>query len=216
MSRLLKPLLMLVLALAVPIVPFLIFGDPLERRIEEMIRGSMPRAAMAGLVVGLLATDIVLPVPSSAVSTVSGRALGFWPGAAASWLGMTLGAVAGFGLARAFGRPLALRLSGADDLDRIDVAAGRFGPLVLVLARPVPVMAEASVLLLGATRLPWGRFLIPAALSNLGIAAAYAALGTCVRLPIAIAASLALPLVAAAATRRFWPGHNGHESTKPS
>jgi hypothetical protein len=47
-----------------------------------------------------------------------------------------------------------------------------------VLFRALPVLAEASVLLLGATRLAWWRFLTPVALANLGIAAAYSWLGS--------------------------------------
>jgi len=77
---------------------------------------------------------------------------------------------------------------------------------VLVLTRPIPVLAEASVLLMGTTRLEWWRFLVAVGLSNLGIAAAYAALGNRVQLPVAIAAAVALPLVSAAVARRLWPG----------
>jgi len=42
-------------------------------------------------------------------------------------------------------------------------------------------------------------------LSNLGISAAYAALGNRVQLPVAIAASVALPLLTAVVARWFWP-----------
>jgi hypothetical protein len=41
--------------------------------------------------------------------------------------------------------------------------------------------------------------------SNLGIAAAYAALGDRVQLPIALAASIAVPLIFGVIARRFWP-----------
>ena len=85
-----------------------------------------------------------------------------------------------------------------DDLTR------RFGILVLVVARPVPVFAEASVLLMGAMRLPWRHFLPAVCLSNLGIAAAYALLGDRVQLPIALTASLVLPLAVMAAARWWW------------
>ena len=53
------------------------------------------------------------------------------------------------------------------------------------------------MLLMGTTRLAWWRFSIAAGLSNFGIAAAYAALGNRVQLPVAIAASIALPLLTA-------------------
>ena len=84
----------------------------------------------------------------------------------------------------------------------------RLGPLVLVLARPVPVLAEASVLLFGTTRLSWWWFLVPVALSNLGIAAVYSALGDLVAFWIALPASVALPLLAATMAGRFWPARD--------
>ena len=205
MRELLLPMMLLALALAVPVVPFLLFGPSLEEQIKGWLDASMPAAAVAATVVGLLAVDVFLPVPSSFVSTFAGGVLGFPAATAASWLGMTAGAALAFALARVFGRPLAMWLSGSEDLGRVDRLSRRYGPLVLVLSRPVPVLAEASVLLLGTTRLRWRWFLLPVMLANLGIAAVYSALGNWVQMPVALAASIALPLSAAAVARRFWP-----------
>jgi len=198
-------LALIAVVLAIPILPFLGFGESLETRMTAWLNTAMPPGAVAGMVVGLLATDILLPVPSSVVSTFSGKMLGFWGGTAASWLGMTLGAALAFGLVRAWGRPLARRLTGPEELERLDALSARFGPLVLVLARPVPVFAEASVILLASSRLSWWRFAVAVSLSNLGIAAAYAILGDTVQLPVALVASIAIPLLAAALARWCWP-----------
>lgn len=204
-KRSLRWLLLIAAVLAVPIVPFVIFGDALESQIGGWLDDALPPWSVALLVIGLLASDIFLPIPSSVVSTFSGRMLGFWGGTAASWCGMTAGAAFAFGLVRLFGRPLAKRFSSEEELARVDALAARLGVLVLVLARPVPVFAEASVLLMGTTRLSWWRFLSAVGLSNLGIAAAYAALGEQVQLPVALAAAIAIPLVAAAIARWCWP-----------
>lgn len=203
--QLLRALLLITVILAVPILPFVIFGDQLEARFAGWLDESLPPATGASIVVGLLAADIFLPVPSSIVSTFSGRMLGFWGGTGASWLGMTIGAGLAFWLVRFWGRPLAKRLAGEDELARIDGLAARYGVLVLVLARPVPVFAEASVLLMASTQLAWWRFLLAVGLSNLGIAAAYALIGERVQLPIAIAAAMAFPLFATALAKWLWP-----------
>ncbi len=205
MRELLKPILLVAVVLLIPILPFAGFGPWLEEAIQRQLHVYLSPLVIAAAVIGLLATDVFLPIPSSVVSAVAGNALGIVAGTALSWLGMTLGAVFGFALARAFGRPLALRFAGHEDINRIDLASDRFGPLVLVLARPVPVLAEASVLFLGTSRLGWRPFLVTVALSNLGIAAVYAALGGWVQLPLALAASIALPLAAAAAAKCLWP-----------
>lgn len=201
-----RQLLLIAAVLAVPIVPFLICGEKLEAGITGWLNAKLSPSTVAVAVIGLLASDILLPVPSSVVSTFAGRMLGFWGGAGASWCGMTLGAAIAFGLVRVFGRPLARRLSSDQELARTDALASRWGAFVLVLTRPIPVLAEASVLLMGTTRLSWWRFLTAVGLSNLGIAAAYAALGDRVQLPVAIAASILLPLLTAAAARWVWPG----------
>ncbi|HEY4310140.1 MAG TPA: VTT domain-containing protein [Pirellulales bacterium] len=197
------------LVLLVPIIPFLSFGDSLEAQVERWFDTALSPMATAAIVVGILASDILLPVPSSFVSTLAGARLGFLGATAVVWLGMTLGAMIGFALARAFGRPLAQRFSSADDLRRMEALGEDRGPAVLALTRPLPVLAEASVLLLGAVGVPWRRFLPVVALANLGLAAAYAGLGYYAgqegNLPVALAASIALPLLATTAARYWLP-----------
>src|SRR5262245_54269258 len=167
-------MLPMIVVLAVPIVPFLIFGqDRVEGALEHWRTKPPPPAIIAAAVVGLLATDIFLPIPSSLVSTLAGWQLGAIGGAAASWIGMNLGAAIGFALARRFGQPLVAWLTRADDLSRTRLLAERFGPALLVLGRGVPVLAEATVLLVGMHGLSWRQFLPPVLLSNLGLAVAY-------------------------------------------
>ena len=209
MRDLWRPLLIVCLALLVPVVPFLSFGPWLESRVEGWLDPPPPPRLVALGTVAILSTDILLPVPSSVVSTVAGAQLGIVGATAASWLGMTLGAMLGFALARAFGRPLAARFSSHDDLDRMDALARHYGAWILILTRALPVLAEAAVLILGTTQLSWRRFLVPVALSNLGIAAVYAVLGHYARsqgeMPLALAASIALPVLAATMARWLLP-----------
>ncbi len=152
-----------------------------------------------------LSTDVLLPIPSSVVSTFAGSQLGAPLATLASWLGMTIGATVGFVLARAVGRPLAARLIEPRDLDRMELLTRRFGPKTLVLCRALPVLAEASVLLVGVMRLPWRAFFVPVALANLGIALAYSLLGSYSAerglLLWAIVGAVALPLLATALMR---------------
>lgn len=201
--------LLVLLVLAVPIVPFVGFGAAAERWIQTRLDQSVsaPRATM--FVIGVLATDVFLPVPSSAVSTFAGQRLGIIGGALASWIGMTLGAVAAFALARRFGKPLAERLAGHVELARMERLTDRHGTRLIVITRALPVLAEASVLVMGAARLSWRKFLPAAMLSNLGLSAVYATCGALSREAgielTALIASIALPLLAAALAKRFWP-----------
>jgi uncharacterized membrane protein YdjX (TVP38/TMEM64 family) len=207
MRELLRPLAIIALALLVPILPFLGFGGWFEAKIEGWLDPPPSRGAIALATVALLSSDILLPVPSSLVSTVAGSELGIVAATAASWLGMTAGAVLGFALAKTWGRAIAARLASTDDLDRMDQLGRHFGPSIVVMTRALPVLAEAAVLLAGVTQLSWRWFLPAVMLSNLGIAVVYSALGSMARtqgeLPLALAASIALPILATTIARRF-------------
>lgn len=104
----------------------------------------------------------------------------------------------GFALARKWGRSFVLWFSTEKELDRMKRLNDRHGPGALVIARGVPVLAEASVLLMGVHGLSWRRFLPPVLLSNLGIAFAYSKFGAYAEqhqwLPLALGVSIALPV----------------------
>jgi uncharacterized membrane protein YdjX (TVP38/TMEM64 family) len=165
---------------------------------------------VAMLVVGLLSTDVFLPIPSSVVSTLAGSQLGLGWATATSWIGLNLGAGLGFFVGRRWGRPMAERLAGHEELERMWPLADQFGAILLVFTRALPVLAEATVLLLGLQRLAWRRFWPPVLLSNLGIAIGYAWMGSRAAsqewLPLALSLSVALPLLATWAVKRRLAG----------
>ena len=149
-------------------------SDPaLETLSLEAVQGAKEWAVFSA-VVALLALDVLLPVPSSVLSLFSGAALGFTVGALAIWTGMTLGCVLGGMIGGGLLRPLGLALSEGQ------VPPGKgvgYGWLGLVLCRPVPVLAEASVLLASANGMPLGRLVALTALANLPVALLYAWFG---------------------------------------
>lgn len=209
MRSILRATLLIALAICVPVIPLLILGLSFEERVGSWFQQELSPATRFAMIVAALATDLVLPIPSSVVSTYGGGVLGILPATLASWLGMTIGAVLGFGLARSFGEPLARRFANPEDLQRMTGLSRRFGPLALVLTRALPILAEACVLLMGASRLSWSRFLLPVVLSNLAISLTYAVFGRYFSdidaLPAAIVASAIVPLAAALFIRRRLP-----------
>jgi uncharacterized membrane protein YdjX (TVP38/TMEM64 family) len=199
MRPLMRPLFLIVFVLLVPILPFLVLGQPFEAWPAVWQQSPPSRVVLATLAVGLLASDILLPVPSSVVNTLAGSQLGAPLGTAVCWLGMSLGSMLGFALARYGGRPLAERFCKPEQLRQMEQLSFRYGPGILVLFRAVPVLAEASILLVGLHGLSWRRFLPPVLLSNLGIALAYAWFGQYAAqrqwLPLALGIAVAVPLL---------------------
>jgi uncharacterized membrane protein YdjX (TVP38/TMEM64 family) len=168
--------LLIGLMFALIIIPFLIFEKQFEALGTWLAEGHASGWLSASIIAALLALDVFLPVPSSIVSTGAGVLLGFWRGAAVIWIGMTIGCAMGyvFGIKAA---GAARRLVGEDGLARANQVMDRYGNWALVVCRPIPVLAESSVVFAGLVRSPLRAFVWMTTLSNLGIALAYAAVG---------------------------------------
>jgi uncharacterized membrane protein YdjX (TVP38/TMEM64 family) len=165
-----------VVLIGVVLIPFFLFESEFNAFAARMTATGTAAWLAGASIFGLLALDVVLPVPSSIVSTAAGVLLGFWTGAAIVFTGMMVACLFGYALgARAAGA--ARRFVGEDGLRRADALMRRYGDYTIVLCRPVPVLAEASVIFAGLVGAPFGRFVILSALSNLGIALGYAAFG---------------------------------------
>jgi uncharacterized membrane protein YdjX (TVP38/TMEM64 family) len=165
-----------VLLIGLVLLPFLLFEHQFNAFAEYITRNETSRWLVAGAIFALLALDVFLPVPSSIVSTAAGLLLGFAAGAAVVWGGMMVGSLLGYAVG-ARGTNAARRFVGADGVERAAAVVKRYGDLAIVLCRPVPVLAEASVVFAGLVRSPYARFVQLTAVSNLGIALGYAAIG---------------------------------------
>jgi len=190
---------------ALIIIPFLIFETQFEALGAWLAEGHASGWLSATTIAGLLALDVFLPVPSSIVSTGAGVLLGFWRGAAVIWLGMTIGCAIGYAFgAKAAGA--ARRLVGEDGVTRANQIMDRHGNWALVVCRPIPVLAESSIVFAGLVRSPLRPFVWMTTLSNLGIALAYAAVGAfsmeTQSFLLTFAAAIALPGIAMLAGER--------------
>jgi uncharacterized membrane protein YdjX (TVP38/TMEM64 family) len=192
--------------LALILIPFFLFESYFTGLAEQAASGQVRVPIAVAIIGSLLALDVLLPVPSSIVSAAAGVLLGFWLGAIVIWVAMTLSCVIAYAIgARSAG--LTRRIVGEAGLDRASRLATQYGAMAIVLCRPVPVLAEASVIFAGVVRMPAARFLSVCTLANLGIAVAYAAIGAySMRLDSFLAAfggALLLPAIAWIITRPF-------------
>lgn len=189
------------------VVPFLLFEQQVTAWSEAILSKESPPWVIAATLVGLLASDILLPIPSSFIATASGYMLGLWWGTLATWTGLMAGTLVGYALGLRYGRSVAQRFVGESELQRVAAAHERFGNATIVALRAVPVLAEASVVLAGLSNMPLGRFVLLTALANLGIAVTYAAVGAFAvdanSFLLAFAGSIALPGLAMLLARFF-------------
>ena len=184
-------LLLSVAALLVPLVPFLVFGTRLDTLVAGWLDPPPSLAVVALLEVGVLAADLLLPVPSSVVATFGGARLGAVLGTLCAWTGMTIGALAGWWLGRSAGGRALDRLN-AEDRSAIARGQERLGPMLVVLTRPLPLLAEAAALAAGGTGMPLRTFLPAVAVGNAVIAAAWSGLGALGREELSLTMLVAL------------------------
>jgi membrane protein DedA with SNARE-associated domain len=180
MSPKAKAATLIALALLIPIVPFAIIG---ELPGERWLSAADDNAVLFGLTGGgLLAIDVLLPIPSSIVGTLLGARLGFLPGLLWCWAGLMIGNLVGYATGRLLLARFGERLPQAPTL------------VALFLSRPVPVFAEAVTFTAGAERMPLRHFIAVCAAGNLLYASALAGNGAAL-LPDALAGpGLILPM----------------------
>jgi uncharacterized membrane protein YdjX (TVP38/TMEM64 family) len=190
-----------IVILALILVPFILWGARIEHGFDIFVRTAGQRPWVTAAVLGgLLAADVLLPVPSSLVSTSAGLILGFTVGTTVSLLGMTASCLVAYWLGASGGRPLCRKLIGERELARLESFSRGFGDWLIIVARPIPVLAEASTLFAGMGRMAFRRYFSMTLLSNLGISAAYGAVGAFANFHhsflLALAGAILLPLVA--------------------
>lgn len=169
---------LVVLVLALVLVPFALLESRILNVVLEFLNSSPGRVVAATAVSLALASDVVLPVPSSLLATASGVLLGLPMGAIATWAGMQAGALVGYYIGSSVGTRAISRFVGSDELELAAESHRRWGGLSLIATRAVPVLAESSVVFAGALRMPLPRFLSLTGASNAAIAAVYAFVGS--------------------------------------
>jgi uncharacterized membrane protein YdjX (TVP38/TMEM64 family) len=190
-----RGLLVILIALLIPIVPFAVIG---ELPGEQWLSANDENAVRFGLTgAALLTADVLMPIPSSIIGSMLGARLGFISGFFWCWGGLVLGNLVGYAAGRGLLARFGARLPKAPTL------------VALFLSRPVPVFAEAVTFTAGAERMPLSQFLAVTAAGNALYALALTGNGAAL-LPGALAGpGLALPMllpVLAWLAWRHWHG----------
>lgn len=197
-----------ILVLALILVPFFLFADWFDALVARLASGQTSTSFTVIAMVGLLGSDVVLPIPSSIVSAAAGVLLGFWRAVAVIWVGMTISCMVGYAIG-ASSASAAKRFVGTDGLTRASALAESYGDMMIVVSRPVPVLAEASIIFAGVVGTPFRRFFVMTSWANLGIALGYAALGAfsmqLESFVVALVGALAVPGLAMLGAR-LWLG----------
>lgn len=133
----------------------------------------------AGLGVGLLIADVLLPVPSSLVMVAHGALFGVVFGTLLSLLGSVGAAIFGFAIGRRGGKLLD-RVGTREESARADQLLARWGTLAVIVTRPVPLLAETVAIVAGASSMGWASVILASLAGSLPPALLYALTGAAV------------------------------------
>lgn len=149
-------------------------GSLYAGKLEALSRDTGSRWLAGGVIALLLAGDLVLPVPSSVLMTLSGFFLGWPAGTAMAFAGAMGSALLGFGLCRRFGRRALRSLAGERDEARISRWLETHGAWAIILSRSVPMLTEVVSCVAGLSLMRFRRFALLSAAGTLPICAVYA------------------------------------------
>ena len=177
MFRLLTLVLVLV---GLTVLPFLIWGGDIEANLSEQRAVEWMRdfAISAWLVgIALIASDIALPIPASAIMAALGIIYGPLVGGVISASGSMVAGLAGYGVCRMVGPHTAQRLAGADGFAQARTLFESYGGWIVAGSRWLPVLPETISFLAGLTAMPFGRYVVALVCGSVPLGLVFATAG---------------------------------------
>lgn len=158
----------------------LILDDEIEAAVGgeaglARLRACGPWAWLAGI--GLIVSDLFLPVPATAVITALGMLYGPWLGGLLGGLGSTLAGLVGYAVGRWVGGPALRLFVGPEEMARLPRFFAAHGLWAIALSRWVPLLPEALCALAGVARMRILPFLAALACGSFAMGLAFGFLG---------------------------------------
>ncbi len=158
------------------LVPFVMFGPTVDRWFASFEDRSSATWLVASIVVALLAVDIVAPVPSSLVAAFAGVTFGAWVGSLLVFAGLGISCGLGYLFASSARAGMQRHRWGASALRSAAAVRGRHRAFAIVAARPIPLLAEATVVAAALTPMRRATFVGSCCAGNLVAAMMFAGL----------------------------------------
>jgi len=179
-----------------------VLGVDLEPWARSWVTDAGP--AGAATVVGLLAADVFLPIPSSLIMVLSGAAFGVWWGSVLAFVGSVGGEWLGFELVRRYGTAWASRMIGDErEMRRLNAVLTTHGAAAVAVSRALPVVMETMSVVAGVSSMRRRTFLAASALGTAPIVVVYAYAGAVSRETGSLVPAVVI-LVAIAAAGWVW------------
>lgn len=162
------------------IISFLVWGQSWEAMMQPgELAESWQRLGWqgAGIGVGLLWVDALMPIPATAVIAGLGLAYGPVTGGLLASVGSIGSGLIGYGICRAAGQRGARLLLGERDLQRAERYFDRMGGWTIALSRWIIVVPEVLVCVAGLAQMPFRQFVLALVVGSVPMCFTYAVVG---------------------------------------
>ena len=180
MKPFIKLLVLAFLLAVILIIPFALWGSWFGRLLDPGSAAkwfSQVRSVAWLIAIGLLVSDLILPIPATGVMAALGAVYGPAIGTLIAVAGSTLSALVGYSLARWPGRR-AVRLIASDtDLQRFRAFFDRWGGTAIIVSRILPILPEVTSVLAGLAPMTFRRFLAAVLFGTIPTCALFACIG---------------------------------------
>jgi uncharacterized membrane protein YdjX (TVP38/TMEM64 family) len=126
---------------------------------------------------GLLAADLLLPVPGTVVMSALGAVYGLWLGGIIASAGSMLAGMLGYLVGRFLTENFAKRWLGEVDFEKGRILFTRRGAWVVAVSRALPILPEVLSCMAGLLRMPIRKFMIALACGSLPMGFLFAWIG---------------------------------------
>lgn len=176
MKVLLRVLVIFMALALILLVLFVLFGERFEQ-VDYSKWFTELRPYAWAIAIGLLVSDLVLPIPATGVMAALGSVYGVFAGAVIGATGSALSAAAAYWLARALGQRGTRLIASGDEIDRFRRTFERWGGAAIVISRTLPILPEVLGVLAGLARMQFKKFMAAVLLGTVPTAAIFAYIG---------------------------------------
>lgn len=158
----------------------LFVGDAIDRHFDgpeglDTLRSYGDWAWLAGI--GLIISDLILPVPATTIITLLGMVYGPWLGGFIGGVGTLLAGLVAYGLCRLLGDRAVRWLVGDSNLARLQWFFARHGWWAIALTRWMPLLPEALCCLAGMSRMRFWPLFVALTIGSFPMGFTFALLG---------------------------------------
>lgn len=168
-----KIVLPFIISAILVIATFLSFNSLETFFVNLLTNASHHKATFSGVSFLVLASDILLPVPSSIVMYTNGYVLGLLGGSLISLLALAAGSVVGYYLGMF--TSIGVKAKGNE---RADAILSKYGMLSILISRGIPIISESICIVCGYNRMPFKTYFILSIIGYIPLCLLYAFCGS--------------------------------------